>query len=1058
MVATPSPGQLVTVRQRRYVVTEVKRSELPGDPQAGPGMREPQHLVALSSVEDDGLGEEAEVVWEIEPGRRVFERSSLPDPSRGFDDPNRLDAFLHAIRWGAIASADRLSLNAPFRSGAALEDYQLDPVARALQMPRVNLLIADDVGLGKTIEAGLVVQELLLRHRARSVLVICPAGLQIQWREQMRDKFGLDFRIVDSELLRELRRTRGLHVNPWSHFPRLITSLDFIKRERPLRLFRELLPREGESTFPRRFDLLILDEAHNVAPAGRGMYALDSLRTDTIRVLAPHFEHKLFLSATPHNGYPESFTALLELLDDQRFQRGVRPDPRQLAAVMVRRLKTEIVDWSGKPKFPTRKLAALEVPYADADRKAHRVLADYAGSRREGAEGDERFAGELVLKLLKKRLFSSPAAFATTLEKHARSLDVARKTKRRNVRKPSLRILERMAQGLDEDPVDDAERDAEEAEAVAESSRLFRPLSPAEAEMLAELRRYAESAAGRGDAKSRVLVDWLKATLKTDNKWNDERVIVLTEYRTTQKWLLDVLAQAGLMDKGRVMTLYGGMAPEDREAIKAAFQASARLSDVRILLATDAASEGIDLQNHCHRLIHYEIPWNPNRMEQRNGRIDRYRQHQTVCVHHFVGVGWKEHPGGPGDLEGDLEFLYRAAVKVENIREDLGKVGPVIEQQVQEAMLGKRHSLDTERTERSAGEARAVLKVERKIREELERLRARLKESQAILDISPEHVQRVVEVGLALAGQPPLEDARVEGLWPSQNAERNRCPVFRLPPLAGSWALCADGLRHPHTGEVRPIVFDEPLARDRDDVVLVHLHHRLAQMCLGLLRAEVWAPEGRERALHRVAARVVPDKMIDGPVVIAEARLLMLGADSARLHEELMVTGGFIREGRFARMKPAEAEAVLEASTPKRVANAVLSRLAELWPRHRDALIQSIDVRADERKSSLMKALSIRAEREASDVEAILNELARSIEAEFRNEPQQLSLFTSPEREQFQRNREALASRVKAIPDEIARERHAIFARYANPTARVFPAALVYVIPESLARASQGKP
>jgi superfamily II DNA or RNA helicase len=116
----------------------------------------------------------------------------------------------------------------------------------------------------------------------------------------MRDKFGLEFRIVDSNLMRELRRRRGIHVNPWSHFPRLITSIDFLKRERPLRLFRETLPAPGEPIYPRKYDLLIVDEAHNCAPSGRGQYAIDSLRTHALRELAPHFEHKLFLTATPH--------------------------------------------------------------------------------------------------------------------------------------------------------------------------------------------------------------------------------------------------------------------------------------------------------------------------------------------------------------------------------------------------------------------------------------------------------------------------------------------------------------------------------------------------------------------------------------------------------------------------------------------------------------------------------------------------------------------------------------------------------------------------------------
>ena len=146
-------------------------------------------------------------------------------------------------------------------------------------MPRVSLLIADDVGLGKTIEAGLVAQELLLRYRARRILIVTPADLQLQWRDEMRDKFGLEFRIVDRELVRQLRRARGIHVNPWTHFPRLITSIDYLKTETPLRRFRETLPGPDEPRYPRRYDLLIVDEAHNAAPSGRGRYATDSQRT-----------------------------------------------------------------------------------------------------------------------------------------------------------------------------------------------------------------------------------------------------------------------------------------------------------------------------------------------------------------------------------------------------------------------------------------------------------------------------------------------------------------------------------------------------------------------------------------------------------------------------------------------------------------------------------------------------------------------------------------------------------------------------------------------------------
>jgi len=179
----PEIGQLVIVRNCAFVVTEIIYSSLQREGIADNS----NHLVKLSSVEDDALGEEFQVIWELEPGTSIREKSSLPDPD-SFDHPKRLQAFLDAVRWGAISQADDRTLQSPFRSGIEVDDYQLDPVVRALTMPRVNLLIADDVGLGKTIEAGLVVQEMILRHRVRSVLIVCPSSLQVQWKEEMRDK------------------------------------------------------------------------------------------------------------------------------------------------------------------------------------------------------------------------------------------------------------------------------------------------------------------------------------------------------------------------------------------------------------------------------------------------------------------------------------------------------------------------------------------------------------------------------------------------------------------------------------------------------------------------------------------------------------------------------------------------------------------------------------------------------------------------------------------------------------------------------------------------------
>ncbi|HQH70613.1 MAG TPA: glycosyltransferase family 39 protein, partial [bacterium] len=363
------------------------------------------------------------------------------------------------------------------------------------------------------------------------------------------------------------------------------------------------------------------------------------------------------------------------------------------------------------------------------------------------------------------------------------------------------------------------------------------------------MKSWAETAVPRPDSKTRTLITWLKKIVKPNGQWSDERVIIFTEYRDTQKWLMEMLALEGLTGNGRLLTLYGGMDSPSREKIKAAFQADPAASPVRILLATDAASEGIDLQKHCHRLVHFEISWNPNRMEQRNGRIDRHGQRASeVLIFHFVGQGYQNRswnaatdPHG-NDLEADLEFLLHAALKVENIRNDLGKVGPVIAEQVEQAMLGQRsRQLDTAAAEQAAKRAGALLKFERDVKRDLERIAEQLDETKRELRLSPENIQHVVQIALELAGQPPLREVIVPGIWPDPQRRRTECPVFHLPPLRGSWAACAEGLADPHSGKIRPIVFDPFLIEWRDDVVLCHLNHRLAQMSLREITARTAA-------------------------------------------------------------------------------------------------------------------------------------------------------------------------------------------------------------------------
>lgn len=1041
MSNTPEVGQLVVVRKRPFVVTEV----IPSAPGFSGQINQKCNMVRLSSVEDDGLGEELQVIWELEPGTTVFEKSALPDPV-SFDHPKRLEAFLDAVRWGAVSQADDKALQSPFRSGIEIDEYQLDPVVRALSMPRVNLLIADDVGLGKTIEAGLVVQEMILRHRVRSVLIVCPSSLQVQWKEEMRDKFGLEFRIIDSEAISQLRRKRGIHVNPWTHFPRLITSVDFLKRERQLRSFRETLPSGDQPAFPRAYDLMIVDEAHNVAPSGRGKYATDSMRTMAIRSLAPHFEHKLFLSATPHNGYRESFAALLELLDNQRFARAVTPDRAQLEAVMIRRMKSELkLRWDGSRRFAERVVRHLEVPYTAEERHAHLALKQYSELRLSSATSDgQRMAAEFVLKLLKKRLFSSPAAFGITLEKHIETV---------GANKAAYSAIKDIDEYSD-DYADDEEYELETFEVVSSVSKTLSPLSVEEQGLLTLLRDYANKASRRPDCKAQALIDWLNATLRANDSWNGERVIIFTEYRATQKWLFDLLAREGLASDGRLEMIYGGMPNEQREAIKAAFQAHPKEAPVRILLATDAASEGVNLQNHCSRLIHFEIPWNPNRMEQRNGRVDRHGQKaDEVGIYHFVGRGFDSVSPSEkvGELEADLEFLMRAALKVETIREDLGKVGPVIASQVEEAMLGRRTRLDTSRAEQEAEPVRQMLKFERKLREQLEKLAAQLHETQHELNLTPEHIENVVRVGLELAEQPALIPVEVEGIWPDPLGGRKSSPVFQLPALYGSWEQCVDGLRHPHTHKVRPIVFDPALATGRDDVVLAHLNHRLVQMCLRLLRAEIWSLGSTTKHLSRVSACVVDDSELTHPAVIAHGRIVVLGGDNHRLHEEIIIAGGALIEGRFTRLNVGETKAAFAAATVYPVPQLIEARFQLLWEKNKDSLRSALDARMVERTKNLEKNLDELAEKEVNKLKTVMTELQRNIQAELdRKDGVQLMLDLGgdePGKQQRERDLAALRRRLGEIPEEIARESEHIRSRFANPSARLFPVAVTWLIP-----------
>jgi hypothetical protein len=353
----------------------------------------------------------------------------------------------------------------------------------------------------------------------------------------------LEFRIVDRAMLGRLRRARGVGANPFAHFPRLIVSIDWLKGELGMRLLREALPAHAE--IPRRYDVLIVDEVHNCAPAGAGgRYARDTLRTAAIRTLAPHCEHRLFLSATPHNGYDNSFAALLELLDPHRFARGIKPTKEATREVMVRRLKQDLLDDEGNPRFPRRKVVMLEVEHPDSERSVHADLVAYGAARatRLGHDPSATAAADFVVTLLKKRLFSSPAAFLRTLEVHRNTIS----RDRGPVSRPTPTVLQRLfddaAAAIDgeaaEGGVGEAAREAIEAAAATEQSR---PTSE-EFALLDRMTAWAWQAAVREDARTARLLDWVQENVKRGSRFTDTRVIVFSEYRATQRYLQERLS------------------------------------------------------------------------------------------------------------------------------------------------------------------------------------------------------------------------------------------------------------------------------------------------------------------------------------------------------------------------------------------------------------------------------------------------------------------------------------------------------------------------------------
>ena len=832
----PRVGMFATVRNRRGVVSAVE----PFDGQTGR-----LHLVHLD-YKDDQYPREERLLWELEPRKTLLEPTALPDAWSPPMPPEDYDALLRASRWTAISPyldpdregpLKRMPLSSPFHGAILVEDFQLVPLLKALRMPRVNLLIADDVGLGKTIEAGLILSELLLRRRIQRVLILTPASLRLQWRDEMWDKFSLAFDLVDRAETHNLHKQLGMDANPWRSFSRIIASYHYLRQEDVLEQFLAACRApEGSPHLP--WDLLIVDECHNLMPSALGE---ESDLCRMLRLLAPQFEHRLFLSATPHNGYTRCFTGLLEILDPVRFTQTNELKPAEkerIEQIVLRRLKREINARTSPPKFCTRLppraipllMSAEEVALSAAfDKFRARVRALIGrGERRR------RRAGSFAVEVLGKRLLSCPVAFAESWRRCKDGLALASASD-----EAAVVAAER---SLRQETGDDRETQSREASAAGVVGAWLKTMgSDLQDEIagidnaLAALKLHTNQgdlpaqdpiADSRFDAFCR-LVDEL---VRHDGAWrDDERLVVFTEYKTTLDYLVRRLRKR--FESERILMLYGGMDDVERDLIKESFNNPQH--SVRILVATDAAAEGLNLQRSARYLLHYDCPWNPSKLEQRNGRLDRHSQARDVTIHHFVS-----------DQDQDLRFLAHVLRKAHEIREDLGSANELFDEaahrrlvegegiEAVQADLDRRLQLAAGRADIDADASVVAEDGAGSAANDLAALAAEL-------DLDPASVRETLEAAMAIrAGRPQLGTVDHQDLWKV------------LDPALPGWSDVIDDSLRRRTeskmlGPVVRVAFrPEPLLETvggrtvfspRSDVQLVHLSHPMIQKALSSL-------------------------------------------------------------------------------------------------------------------------------------------------------------------------------------------------------------------------------
>jgi superfamily II DNA or RNA helicase len=489
-----------------------------------------------------------------------FDKPQRLNRSRGVRF-TRLRRWLHELRRVAMTLAPYGGAIAAGGASARLLPHQLEPLLAILRHGATRLLIADAVGLGKTIQAGLILLELSARSEEFRALVLVPAGLREQWRQELRERFDLNSTQADANWLRASAAERPGDVNPWSLPGIYIASVDFAKRAEVLRALEDVM-----------WDVMVLDEAHLASVA--------SDRRAAAHAVASRSRRTVLLTATPDTGDPIAFAALCAL---------GRLDRSEPAVTFFRRTRAEVHDGAG------RRSVLLRVRPTPAERRMHELLERYTSQvwQESSARGDAR--AKLATIVLRKRALSSASSLAISAQRRLTLLATGPAPIERQLLLPLA----------DEDPLTDGVADDDlAAPGLADVRRERRWLGA-----IAEAARHAS----RSESKVRRLLRWLARV--------HEPVIVFTEYRDTLHRLERLIRAAGR----QVITLHGGLDRAERYRAQAVFNTG----DV-MLLATDAAAEGLNLHHRCRIVLHYELPWRPARIEQRAGRVDRLGQSQRV--------------------------------------------------------------------------------------------------------------------------------------------------------------------------------------------------------------------------------------------------------------------------------------------------------------------------------------------------------------------------------------------------------------------------------------------